>query len=89
ALSQLERLWLFGNQLTGHIPKELGALSQLESLWFFDNQLTGEECVNVIFSIVGFQSSLGPHTKRSRCRPQRGRSQHVRWTNAQPAVPVT
>ena len=34
-------MWLFGNQLTGPIPPELGDLELLETLWVYDNQLTG------------------------------------------------
>ena len=41
-LSQLQRLYLHNNQLTGEIPVELSQLSQLIDLLLFDNQLTGE-----------------------------------------------
>ena len=42
SLSNLERLWLSGNQLTGEIPPELGGLSNLTGLILADNELTGE-----------------------------------------------
>ena len=44
-LTNLERLWLSGNELTGPIPTELGALTNLEQLRLAGNELTG--CVPV------------------------------------------
>ena len=41
-LSQLQRLYLDSNQLTGEIPVELAQLSQLQRLDLGNNQLTGE-----------------------------------------------
>uniref|UniRef100_A0A7S4VYJ4 Uncharacterized protein n=1 Tax=Ditylum brightwellii TaxID=49249 RepID=A0A7S4VYJ4_9STRA len=41
ALSSLETLFLFGNQLIGTIPAELGALSSLEFLELEFNNLSG------------------------------------------------
>ena len=40
-LSNLEELWLWGNQLTGVIPPELSDLSNLREMNLGDNQLTG------------------------------------------------
>ena len=42
SLANLELLSLWGNQLTGEIPKELGNLANLQSLYLSENQLTGE-----------------------------------------------
>ncbi len=42
SLTNLERLWLAGNQLTGEIPAELGDLTKLKYLDLSNNQLTGE-----------------------------------------------
>ena len=42
SLSNLERLYLGGNKLTGEIPSELGGLSHLLHLYLGANQLTGE-----------------------------------------------
>jgi Leucine-rich repeat (LRR) protein len=35
-------LYLYNNQLTGEIPKEIGNLINLVDLPLYDNQLTGE-----------------------------------------------
>ena len=35
-------MYLWGNQLTGEIPPELGSLANLKELWLSQNQLTGE-----------------------------------------------
>ena len=40
-LTNLEQLWLSGNQLAGGIPVELGNLSNLKRLYLSGNQLTG------------------------------------------------
>ena len=40
-LSNLTRLWLDSNQLTGAIPAELGDLTNLRWLGLASNQLTG------------------------------------------------
>ena len=42
SLSNLQQLYLWGNQLTGEIPPELGGLSNLTHLYLDNNQLTGE-----------------------------------------------
>ena len=41
-MSNLKELGLWGNDLTGEIPRELGGLSNLEQLWLNINDLTGE-----------------------------------------------
>ena len=41
-MTNLERLYLSDNQLTGVIPSEIGNLTNLERILFFNNQLTGE-----------------------------------------------
>ena len=53
-LSNLEWLWLNGNQLTGGIPSELGSLANLQELDIGYNQLTG-----TIPSELGDLSELG------------------------------
>ena len=39
---RVTQLLLYGNQLTGEMPAELGSLSSLEGLYLDNNQLTGE-----------------------------------------------
>ena len=41
SLTELESLWLYGNELSGTIPPELGRLANLEALDLSDNELTG------------------------------------------------
>ena len=41
-LTQLDSLWLGGNQLAGEIPRELGNLSELTLLSLYTNEFTGE-----------------------------------------------
>ena len=41
ALTSLQSLWLYGNQLTGTVPAELGALTNLERLGLGGTQLSG------------------------------------------------
>ena len=41
-LTNLQRLYLYINQLSGEIPKELGNLTNLEWLFLHRNQLSGE-----------------------------------------------
>ena len=40
-LTNLKRIYLFDNQLTGMIPEELGDLTNLKTLYLNDNRLTG------------------------------------------------
>ena len=40
-MANLEFLYLYGNQLTGSIPPEIGQLTSLQSLRLHDNKLTG------------------------------------------------
>ena len=41
-LNNLERMALWGNELSGEIPSELGNLEALQVLWFGNNRLSGE-----------------------------------------------
>jgi len=40
-LANLESLWLYGNQLSGAIPPQLGRLTKLYELYVSHNQLSG------------------------------------------------
>ena len=40
-LTNLSKLYLYSNQLTGEIPPEIGNLTNLTGLLLYDNQLTG------------------------------------------------
>ena len=42
SLTNLLRLRLWGNQLSGEIPSELGSLTNLDQLYLYSNQLSGE-----------------------------------------------
>ena len=41
ALGQVTELLLYNNDLSGHIPAELGQLENLEALWLYNNGLSG------------------------------------------------
>ena len=51
SLSNLERLSLNGNELSGEIPAELGSLSNLTQLWLYGNELIPAELAALTWKI--------------------------------------
>jgi hypothetical protein len=59
----LEVIYLWGNELTGEIPSEIGDLNYLISLHLAHNQFTGEIPIEFSKSIISnsskFENSIG------------------------------
>ncbi len=69
-MTELGRLNLRDNELTGAIPPELGDLANLEALWLGDNRLTGEIPAELAGLTTLNRLQLGPNNfSATACMP--------------------